>query len=163
MKVYGLIFIFSLLSFQVFGKEISFSDSSENLGHIESIHAPQCEDQAFYRRIMSEATAYYETKKVYSAMARRQKALKLSNIKGFENILVKDFLPEDDYNTANALIMIKINKQVNEEDIILCRQKNEAKLPVYVVSYPYMDNYQVHILNLAQNAPSYEEISFIYP
>lgn len=164
MKTYFAVLILCLLPLQLWGAETSFkTDSSTELGQISDIQAPKCSDLAFYEKIMDTAIRYYENEKVSSSIAKRRKALKLSNIKAFESVSTRNFLPTQDYNTANALIMIKINKQVREDDIILCRQKEDVKTPVYVIAYPYMDNYQVHILNLAQKNSDYEQVSFIYP
>ncbi len=153
-----------LLPIRLFGADADFeSDSSQELGQISDTKAPKCSDPIFYQRVMKAITKYFETENVSSAIGKRKKALKLANIKAFETVSAQNFSPETDFHTANALIMIKINKKVNGDDIILCRQTGEIKKPVYVIAYPYMDNYQVYVINLTQNAIDYEQVSFIYP
>ena len=164
LKKYIAAFIFCLLPFRLFGADTDFeTDSSQELGQISTVQAPKCSDQAFYQKIMEAINKYYETEQISSSMGKRKKALKLANIKAFEPVSAQNFSPDTDFHTANALIMIKINKNVNEDDIILCRQTGEIQKPVYVISYPFMDNYQVHVINLTQNALDYEQVSFIYP
>ena len=81
----------------------------------------------------------------------------------FEKADVKSFSPETDFQTANALIMIKINERVNAEDILLCRQKEAQQRRIYVIAYPYMDNVKAHIINLDENNPDYSAVQFFYP
>lgn len=141
-----------------------FYHESEQLGQLKDITPPACSSPELYAKIRERILAYTDTITAKSTLAKRQKALILANLGGFSNVSVENFKPETDYNTANALIMIKINEKIPEDDIILCRQNQATKgTPMYVVVYPYADNYQGYIINLDKNSIDYKDISFIYP
>lgn len=141
-----------------------FYHESEQLGQLKDITPPACSSPELYAKIRERILAYTDTLTAKSTLAKRQKALILANLGGFSNVSVENFKPETDYNTANALIMIKINEKIPEDDIILCRQNQATKgTPMYVVVYPYADNYRGYIINLDENSIDYKDISFIYP
>ena len=75
----------------------------------------------------------------------------------------QNFMPEQDLNTANALVMIKINDKIAENDIMLCRQNRNVAQPVYLIIYPYADNYRVYVINLDKNSSDYRDVTFIFP
>ncbi len=137
-------------------------DMSET-SDLSIVQRPQCDDKAFVDKVMETIASYQDQIDVKSAKQMRQKFLRTKQIKGFEEVLATDFDPKTDYDTANALIMVKINKQINEKDIVLCKQTGKIKKPVYVLAYPYFDNYKGHIINLNPKINDYEQISFIYP
>lgn len=141
-----------------------FYHESEQLGQLKDITPPACSSPELYAKIRERILAYTDTITAKSTLAKRQKALILANLGGFSNVSVENFKPETDYNAANALIMIKINEKIPEDDIILCRQNQATKgTPMYVVVYPYADNYRGYIINLDKNSIDYKDISFIYP
>ena len=98
-----------------------------------------------------------------NTLAKRQKALISSNIKGFHKIDSADFSPKTDFNTANALIMIKINEKIPENNILICQQDGKHNLPLFLIGYPTNDNYQFYIINLNKNTDNYKEFSFTFP
>lgn len=141
----------------------SFVNKNEELGNIELPPAPTCDNKVLFEKALAEIEKYSLSKTTNSIISKRKHALVLNHIKEFENVSVKNFTPKDDYNTANALITIKINKYIREKDFVLCRQKGVKEKPIYLVIYPYLDNYMVHIINLEQYSDNYEKISFTYP
>lgn len=141
-----------------------FYRESEQLGQLKDITPPACSSPELYAKIRERILAYTDTLTAQSTLAKRQKALILANLGGFSNVSVENFKPETDYNAANALIMIKINEKIPEKNIILCRQNQATRgTPLYVVLYPYADNYRGYIINLDKNSIDYKDISFIYP
>ena len=141
-----------------------FYHESEQPGQLKDITPPACSSPELYAKIRERILAYTDTITAKSTLAKRQKALILANLGSFSNVSVENFKPETDYNTANALIMIKINEKIPEKDIILCRQNQATRgTPLYVVLYPYADNYRGYIINLDKNSIDYKDISFIYP
>ncbi len=141
--------------------DTSFENPDEALGKAEEITMPLCDDAKLYQKILGEVRAFLTSDGEISVMAKRRNALIGANIEGFEEIPVANFSPETDNNTANALITLKINQKVREEDIRLCRQKGEGNL--YVILYPYQDNVKGHIINLNRYDTTNEGVSFIYP
>ena len=141
-----------------------FYHEDEQLGQLKDITPPECSSPELYAKIRERILAYTDNVTAQSTLAKRQKALILANLGGFSNVSVENFKPETDYNAANALVMIKINEKIPEKDIILCRQNQKTKgSPLYVVLYPYADNYRGYIINLDKNSIDYKDISFIYP
>lgn len=139
----------------------SFEKPTEALGKAEPISMPNCTDQAFEERVKSEIATFLKTTNATSGMAKRRNALISANITGFEEIDASNFAPETDYNTANALITLKINGKLGADNIRLCRQKGKGNL--YIVMYPYRDNIKAHIINLNRYDIKNEGVSFIYP
>ena len=153
----GLLLFFIMIAFPCLAEEMVHA-SDESI-----VQRPQCSDKLFVDKIMETIETYQSQIKATSAKQMRQKLLRTKQIKNFEEISVADFEPKTDYDTANALIMVKINKQIDEKDIVLCKQTGKTKKPIYVLAYPYFDNFQGHIINLDPAIRDYEQISFIYP
>ena len=145
---------------------VAFPCLAEDMSQISDlsiVQRPKCDDKAFVDKVMETIESYQAQIEAKSAKQMRQKFLRTKQIKGFEEVSATDFDPKTDYDTANALIMVKINKQIEEKDIVLCKQTGKIKKPVYVLAYPYFDNYKGHIINLDPAIRDYEQISFIYP
>lgn len=143
------------------GRDTSFENPNEALGKVSLIRMPNCSDQAFEKRVKGEVVAFLNASKATSSIAQRKNALINANIEGFEEVDVASFTPQTDYNTANALITLKINSKISAKTMRLCRQKGEGNL--YVIMYPYQDNIKVHIINLDRFDIKNEGVHFIYP
>ena len=141
----------------------SFVSEDEKLGSIQLISAPTCDNEILNKKALEKIKEYSLAQTTGSIISKRKHALILSDIKDFEEISAKNFTPKDDFNTANALITIKINKHIKDKDFVVCRQKTAKEKPLYLVIYPYLDNYMVHIINLEQYSDDYEKVSFTYP
>lgn len=140
-----------------------FYNKDEELGKIKEITRPECASQDLFEKAEKIIRDYLLNKNSQSTLAKREQRLTLSNLHGFEEIPTADFTDETDINTADALITLKINNKIPQEDFILCRQKNALTKPLYILFYPYSDNYKGLIINLAKNSKNFEEITFIYP
>lgn len=139
-----------------------FIDSHQTLD-ITSFERPKCTASEFQTKALDVMKTYLENMPALSSISQRNKKLKIASLNDFEEVNISDFNVEDNYLTANALLMIKINKKVEEKDILLCKQVNIKKDPVYIIVYPYMDNFKANIINLDENQTDFEAISFIYP
>ncbi len=142
---------------------IDFENNDADLNSITLPTAPKCDTPQLLEKVIQTIKKHSKLLVSDSTMAKRKKALILSNINGFEEVDIKKFTPQSDYNTANALITIKVNKHYKDEDFILCKQSGQHKKPLYLIIYPYMDNYKGHIINLEEYSNDYEKNSFIYP
>jgi len=140
-----------------------FSDPDETLGEIRNIEPPACQSPQFYEKIMSVINQYMEKTPAVSILEKRRKMLNLAEITGFEQISAAEVSPEVDFDTANMILMIKINQKIPQEDILVCRQQTSKKKPLYIVAYPYLDNWSVSIINLRSDTKIDNWISFIYP
>ncbi len=140
-----------------------FYNQTEQPEAIRELTHPDCSSPQLYAKIRERILQYTAAINAKTTLTKRRKALILANLGDFSEVSVENFAPETNYNTANALIMIKINEKIPERDIILCRQNQPSGIPIYVVLYPYADNYIGYIINLDSNSLDYKDISFTYP
>lgn len=161
-KIVFLLF-FIILSIKANAQDESFERENEVLGEAKLIQMPACSDKDFEAKIIEAAETYFANASFSSTISKRKKLLTLKNLHDFEQVSAENFLPDTDFNTANALITIKINEHVEEKDILLCRQKKGEKPFVYVIAYPYMDNVKAYVINLAEKNSDYHAVSLIYP
>lgn len=161
-KIFFLLF-FIILSLKANAQDEQFEHAGQNLGEAKIIEMPACDNKDFEAKIIKAAETYFENAPISSIVAKRKKFLTLKSLNGFEQTSPEKFSPETDFNTANALITIKINEHVEEKDILLCRQKQSRNPLIYVIAYPYMDNVKAYIINLDEENPDYHAVSLIYP
>lgn len=136
---------------------------SETLMPQAVIQKPVCDDAAFKQKVMATIENYFDKQELMTSIANRKKMLKLKGLHDFENVDVSTFQPEQNYVVSKALIELKINKRLKDDDILLCRQRGKVSMPVYVVAYQENGRYRVHLVNLDDHVTDYEKISFIYP
>ena len=140
-----------------------FENKDTNLEEIQLPTAPNCNTLQLFEKVVQTAKKYISELNSDSIINKRKAALLISNLKNFEQVNTQDIEPETNYEIANALITIKVNKHLKNDDITLCKQTGKIKDPLYLIIYPYMDNYMVHIINLDNHSVDYEKISFTYP
>lgn len=162
-KIFLLLIFFISLSSKAYAKDEVFEHPNEALGEATIIKMPSCTDKAFTAKIVKTAQAYLDKVPSTNTLAKRQKFLKLKNLRHFENVPVPGFGPQQDMETANALMMIKINEHIDEKDIVLCRQSGVEKNAVYVIAYPYLNNVKAHLINLDTRNIDYNAVQFLYP
>ena len=138
-------------------------EETENNDRVSVKKAPTCDDERFHEETLKRVKLYILSGTNNSIKSKRKNALMLANIKEFEPVLAKDITPNIDFNTASAIISLKINKYIKESDFVICRQKGIRDKPLYLLAYPYSDTYMVHIINLDMYSDDYEKISFTYP
>ena len=143
--------------------DAEFYHEDEDLGKVKLPEKPECSSPELYAKVMQKVAEYLNNINAQSTLAKRSKALISANLDGFHQVAAQNFLPEQDLKTANALVMIKINDKIDEKDILLCRQNRDITPPVYLIIYPYADNYRVYIINLDKNSSDYQDITFIFP
>lgn len=143
--------------------DAEFYHEDEGLGKVKLPEKPECSSPELYAKVMQKVTEYLNSINAQSTLAKRNKALISANLDGFHQVSVKNFTPEQDLKTANALVMIKINDKIAENDIMICRQNRDIPRPVYLIVYPYADNYRVYIINLDKNSSDYRDITLIFP
>ena len=143
--------------------DAEFYHKDEDLGKVKLPEKPVCESATLYANTMQEVEKYIGTINADTTLSKRSIALISADIDGFQQVAAQNFLPEQDLNTANALVMIKINEKIDENDILLCRQNRDIPRPVYLIIYPYADNYRVYVINLDQSSSDYRDVTFIFP
>lgn len=140
-----------------------FYHADEDLGKVKLPEKPECSSPELYAKVMQKVKEFAVTLRADTTLTKRNKALISANIDGFHQVEAQNFMPEQDLNTANALVMIKINDKIAENDIMLCRQNRNVAQPVYLIIYPYADNYRVYVINLDKNSSDYRDVTFIFP
>jgi len=156
--------IISLFSLETKAQDEDFDVvQNEELGYVKLLEKPKCSNKELQKKIMQTVQIYMEQTPSDSTMDRRKKVLMLRSLDKFVSVPVSGFSPSTDYNTANALITIKINEHLKDEDIVLCQQEKKKGKSIYVLMYPYLDNYKGYIINLDENNSQYDAVSFIYP
>lgn len=140
-----------------------FSRPNEELGQIEEITRPNCDSPLFKDKVLHVITDILNEQQDYSTMALRQKKLLLAHLSEFEEAPAVGFSAKEDENVADILIMLKINQKISEKDILICRQSFATEKPIYIILYPYIDNYKGLLVNLNRYKPNSGELSFIYP
>lgn len=141
----------------------SFMDGNETLGNVKDLTPPECSSPELYSKAMKAINGYAKNLKAETTLAKRDKALLAANVTGFHKVTTQGFNTETDFNTANALLMIKINEKVLEDDILICQQNGKHELPLFLIIYPYVDNYKAYVINLDRFSDDYKAVSFIYP
>lgn len=140
-----------------------FSRPNEELGQIEEIKRPSCVSAHFQNKVLAVIQDILNKDVDDSTIALRRKHLLLAHLNSFEEVSAAGFSAETDENVADALIMLKINQKIPEKDIVVCRQSSAVEKPLYVMLYPYIDNYKGVVINMNRYTGSREEVSFIYP
>ncbi len=163
MKKLYFILSFILLAFSALAEEPDFGDQDTVLGQAHLITPPSCNDPLFIEKLQHLMHTYFDIKANESALSRRKKTLKLQQLHEFETVDAQNFAPTDDFIVAGVLMALKINEKIEAKDIVLCRQKNVKTNPVYVVSYPYMDNFKSCLINFDETNSTNQDICFIYP
>ena len=139
----------------------SFENPEDELKVKTQANVPSCADSDLLEKVQDEIKTFQNKQPTNSSLEKRRKALIRANIKGFESVDATNFVPETDYNVANALIMLKINDKIKAEDITLCRQTGQGNL--YLIMYPFQDKIKTHIINLDVMDNTNQGLSFIYP
>lgn len=140
-----------------------FDNQTENLGSVKELTPPECSSTELYDKVMNIVNDYSQKVKAETILAKRKQALLPASISGFHKVPTQGFNTTTDFNTANALLMIKINEKVLEDDILICEQNGKHNTPLFLIIYPYSDNYKVYVINLDRWSDDYKDISFIYP
>lgn len=122
-----------------------------------------CSSSQLLGKTIETISQYMAQNETENTLVKRKKALLTSNIKAFHNINAATFSPQTDFNTANALIMIKVNEKIPENDIVICQQDGEHNPPLFLIGYPLGEQYQFYIINLNKNNDNYKEFSFVFP
>lgn len=115
-----------------------------------------CQSPTLLEAVERKIQDYANSLQVFNTIQKRQKELKFRNIGSFSKVNTQNFSQDEDLQTANALISIKINLKKKNEDILICRQDlAEKRTPFYFIAYPQDNHYVVHILNLSEADNNY--------
>ena len=88
-------------------------------------------------KLSKKIEAYQSEHPAAMLIDRRRDILLRRNLSRFGEVKVEGFTAKQDFNVANAIIMTKINRGLNDADLRLCRGLGQGKAAdVYVLVYP---------------------------
>lgn len=108
---------------------------------------PTCDNEEIITLVRQKISQYQQEHRENSIVGRRQQALILKTLGRFENLDTAQFDNASNYKAADALVMAKINRGLQDEDIRLCRGGFDGS--VYLMMYRDADAYRVEIINFA--------------
>jgi len=121
---------------------------------------PDCEDEHLIRQVISEVREFQTTQKAESIIERRRQQLTLRNLEKFKEVQHRGFTAAQDFNTANQLLMTKINKGISDDQIRLCQADTEGLASkVHLIIYHHNGEYRINVTNIA---PDGKTLTVIY-
>jgi hypothetical protein len=141
----------------------AFDVARDELANVVQNMRPTCDTPQLREKILATVEDYLQTQASATIVHKRHNALLLRDLQAFEEIPAAGFSPDTDVTTANALITLRINRKIRSEEILLCRQSNAQKRPVYVVLYPFAGRFSGYIINLEKNVSDFDRVTFEYP
>ena len=126
------------------------------------VDLPSCNNDKLVKDVKNFIIDYFEKNKTYNVFERRRKFFILNNLSSFNKENLDNYKTEKARPISDVLINLKINENVLEENMLLCRNNNENVTDFYMLVYYAGETYKVRLLNLRHNQPANEEISFVY-
>lgn len=124
---------------------------------------PECSDSLLVQKIVENIGAYQAENPATMLIDRRRDILLRRNLSRFEEVEIKGFSAKQNFNVANAIIMTKINRGLDDEDLRLCRSLGRGKAAdIYVLIYPVGEGNVVDIINFLPEGSDKGILSFIY-
>lgn len=124
---------------------------------------PECSDPRLTQKIVEKIEAYQSEHPATMLIDRRCDILLRRNLSRFGEVKVEGFTAKQDFNVANAIIMTKINRGLNDADLRLCRGLGQGKAAdVYVLVYPVGEGNVADIINFLPEGTGDGILSFIY-
>ena len=124
---------------------------------------PKCSDPRLTQKIVEKIEAYQSEHPAAMLIDRRRDILLRRNLSRFGEVKVEGFTAKQDFNVANAIIMTKINRGLNDADLRLCRGLGQGKAAdVYVLVYPVGEGNVADIINFLPEGTGDGILSFIY-
>ena len=126
---------------------------------VEASPRPECSDSLLVQKIVEKIEAYQTEHPSTMLIDRRRDILLRRNLSRFDEVKVEGFTAKQDFNVANAVIMTKINRGLNDADLRLCKSLGHGRAAgVYALIYPVGEGNVVDIINFLPG----ENLSFIY-
>lgn len=130
---------------------------------IKASPRPECSDKRLSEKVIEALVAYQKEHPSTMQIDRRRDILLRRNLTNFEEVAVEGFTSKQDFNVANAIIMTKINKGLEDKDLRLCKGKGLAGAArVYVLLYPVGEGNVGEIINLKSAGEDIQNLSFIF-
>lgn len=123
---------------------------------------PSCQNPYLLEQVKKHIQDYQKEHPYKNIIEYRQQKLLLKNLSGFRQIASQDFDIDENIETANKLITLKINAGLEDSDIVLCRSIGSEKNYIYILIYPEEGKSKVEILNTNKEEYTTEALSFLF-
>ena len=124
---------------------------------------PECSDPRLAQKIIEKIAAYQAEHPAVMLIDRRQDILLRRNLSRFGEVEVAGFTAKQDFNVANAIIMTKINRGLEDADLRLCRSLGHGKAAnIYILIYPVGEGNVADIINFLPAGKGDGILPFIY-
>ena len=122
---------------------------------------PDCKDAVLLGAVKDFVAGFYAGNADKNAAFRRRRHFITHNLAEFSRENIANYKTEAARPVSDIIIDLKVNKNILEENMLLCKNQSPYKDPgnVYILVYPEEDGYRVHLINLGAQG---EDVSFFY-
>ena len=122
---------------------------------------PDCKDAVLLGAVKDFVAGFYAGNADKNAAFRRRRHFITHNLAEFSRENIANYKTEAARPVSDIIIDLKVNKNILEENMLLCKNQSPYKNPgnVYILVYPEDDGYKVHLINLDAKG---EDVSFFY-
>lgn len=143
-------------------EEVAAPIEAESI-RVKTAPRPECSDEKLAKKVVETLVSYQKEHPSTTQIDRRRDILLRRNLASFEEVAVEGFTSKQDFNVANAIIMNKINKGLEDSDLRLCKGKGIAGASnVYILLYPVGEGNVGEIINLKSAGEDIQNLSFIF-
>lgn len=143
-------------------EEVAAPIEAESI-RVKTAPRPECSDEKLAKKVVETLVSYQKEHPSTTQIDRRRDILLRRNLTSFEEVAVEGFTSKQDFNVANAIIMNKINKGLEDSDLRLCKGKGIAGASnVYILLYPVGEGNVGEIINLKSAGEDIQNLSFIF-
>lgn len=124
---------------------------------------PSCQNEQLLAQVKGLLEEYDAEHPVSSIYDRRQRIMKMHFATAYEEEQVKGFTSKNNRIVANKLLMTKINKGLDDDEIRLCKSSKQSEQfkPLYLMIYPHANEWVVEVLNLLENPGEELKTTFV--
>lgn len=130
----------------------------------EVVPLPECNDGKLIAATREYIEAFFQKSENKNILFRRRRYFILNSLDKFEKENIANYKTEETRPVSDAVIDLKMNKNVLEENMLLCKNqsKNKFSANIYILVHPIAKGYKVILLNLDDRDYIGEETSFTY-
>lgn len=122
---------------------------------------PRCDNEEMIEIVLEKIVQYQQEHRPNTIVDIRKQALIAKTLNEFKEIPVGQFDNAQNYRVADALIMAKINRGLNDDEIRLCSGSYDGN--VYLVIFRDDDAYRVEIINFVSAGEEKDFAVYYYP
>lgn len=122
---------------------------------------PRCDNPEMIGIVLEKIVQYQQEHRPNTIVAIRKQALIAKTLNEFKEVPVAQFDNAQNYRVADALIMAKINRGLNDDEIRLCSGSYDGN--VYLVIFRDGDAYRVEIINFVSAGEEKDFAVYYYP